>query len=83
MTQLYSKEIKHRAVSVLTTSQLNHPYATEQDKADTQAIIRLIENGNEVVEALATLEAILGVFPQRGHTGTVLRGLIKKIKGEG
>lgn len=78
MTPLYSKETADRAIDLIDGDRWMN---LKGHLGDACTIIRLIENGNEVMEAL---DFILMMIRSEGYheTPDSITGLIKKIKGE-
>jgi hypothetical protein len=78
MTPLYSKETAEEYIDAAN----GRRELSKGNLAETNAIERLIENGNEIMEYLAMVDLTLcanGAY----NASTKTRELIKKIKGEG
>lgn len=76
MTPLYSKEAKELALSAIWKDDF---VCLSSHHKEIKAIDRLVENGNEVMDALENAEVYATSKTDRRDLGE----LIKKIKGEG
>ena len=76
MTPLYSKETAEELIY-----EIKDRLKTHDISYDATAIVRLIENGNEVIGVLTSAEQEL---KNEGYVGMsiVVNDMIKKIKGE-
>jgi len=77
MTPLYPKETAEHIAKTVK----NHVYIWVKEK-DKDTAARLIENGNEVMELLERTATSCEVYGSV-NVSADLRGMIKKIKGEG
>jgi hypothetical protein len=77
MTPLYSKETAEELIY-----EINDRLKTHDISYDATAIVRLIENGNEVIQLMSRAETACRLYGGE-LLADDLKQLIKKIKGEG